>query len=424
MKLHNIEYKDWFINQARIPDETSDEYKAFFNFHKELCMNGAMMDGQYINPFLYWHLNIWHTEVDVIDEYGRINQKYANPLLRDNEWLVTNEIDRAHKEKKGLVILGIRRFAKALRNDELLYTESGSITIGNSKIGDRIFDHTGNLTTITGVYPQGKIQTYKVCLEDGRIFYCCENHIWRVLDRRNGRKIKDLSIKELLPIYKNTRIHNGYKNGITRNIEECFFAIPNNDVIQYSKKQQTIDPYFLGQWLGDGNSRNLGITTIDPQTVAFIHNYATDLDLKVRVDSDTYFITSGIKGGTLKNNILTNWFNKLDLFKNKHIPLNYLEGDEEQRMSLLQGLMDSDGSVYDNGTISFTATNKKLANDFYSLCRSLGINLTKKEFTPKLYGKECGTGWLFTIFTEKPIFRLERKLKKIKLISATFIFKL
>jgi hypothetical protein len=77
-------------------------------------MNGAMMDGQYINPFLYWHLNIWHTEVDVIDEYGRINQKYANPLLRDNEWLVTNEIDRAHKEKKGLVILGIRRFAKSV----------------------------------------------------------------------------------------------------------------------------------------------------------------------------------------------------------------------------------------------------------------------------------------------------------------------
>jgi hypothetical protein len=114
MKLHNIEYKDWFINQGRLPDDNSTEYKAFFNFHKEICMNGCMMDGQYINPFLYWHLNIWHTEVDIIDEYGRINQKYANPLLRDNEWLVTNEIDRAHKEKKGLVILGIRRFAKSV----------------------------------------------------------------------------------------------------------------------------------------------------------------------------------------------------------------------------------------------------------------------------------------------------------------------
>ena len=114
MKLHNIQHSEWFINQKRIPDKDSVDHKAFFDLQKELCMNGCMMNGVYINPFLYWHLNVWHTEVDTIDDYGRINQKYANPLLRDNEWLVTNEIDRAHKEKKGLVILGIRRFAKSV----------------------------------------------------------------------------------------------------------------------------------------------------------------------------------------------------------------------------------------------------------------------------------------------------------------------
>jgi hypothetical protein len=114
IELQNIDYKDWFINQKRIPDKDSDECKPFFDFHRELCLNGAMMGGVYINPFLYWHLNIWHTEVDVIDERGRIAQKYANPFLRDNEWLVTNEIDRAQQEKKGLVILGIRRFAKSV----------------------------------------------------------------------------------------------------------------------------------------------------------------------------------------------------------------------------------------------------------------------------------------------------------------------
>jgi hypothetical protein len=114
MQLQNIDYKDWFINQKRIPDKDSQECKPFFDFHKELCLNGAMMNGVYINPFLYWHLNIWHTEVDIIDEYGRISQKYANPFLRDNEWLVTNEIDRAQQEKRGLVILGIRRFAKSV----------------------------------------------------------------------------------------------------------------------------------------------------------------------------------------------------------------------------------------------------------------------------------------------------------------------
>jgi hypothetical protein len=113
-ELISIDYKDWFINQGRLPDRESAEYKSFFDFHKEICLNGCLMNGVYINPFLYWHLNMWHTEVDVVDEKGRIYQKYANPLLRDNEWIVTNEIDRAQQEKKGLVILGIRRFAKSV----------------------------------------------------------------------------------------------------------------------------------------------------------------------------------------------------------------------------------------------------------------------------------------------------------------------
>jgi len=113
-RLLTVDYKDWFINQKRIPDKASVEYNAFFAFHKELCLHGCMMEGEYINPFLMWHLNIWHTEVDYVDDWGRISDKYANPLLRDNEWIVTHEIDRAHKEKKGLVILGIRRFAKSV----------------------------------------------------------------------------------------------------------------------------------------------------------------------------------------------------------------------------------------------------------------------------------------------------------------------
>jgi hypothetical protein len=112
--LHHIEYKDFYLNQGRIPDEGSAEYQEFFELHKEYCQNGVMMAGEYINPFLYWHLNFWNTEVDFVDERGRIDQKYANPLMRDNEWLITNEIDRAHFEKKGLVLLGIRRSAKSV----------------------------------------------------------------------------------------------------------------------------------------------------------------------------------------------------------------------------------------------------------------------------------------------------------------------
>ncbi len=113
-EVKSIDYKDWFINQKRIPDNGSIEYNEFFNFHKELCLNGCMIGGIYFNPFLYWHLNIWHTEVDIIDSKGRISQKYANPYLRDNEWIVTEAIEKAHEEKKGLAIGGIRRLAKSV----------------------------------------------------------------------------------------------------------------------------------------------------------------------------------------------------------------------------------------------------------------------------------------------------------------------
>lgn len=131
MKLHKIDYKDWLMNQGRLPDKESAEYDAFFDFHEELCKNGCMMGDVYINPFLYWHLNAWHTEVDVIDEYGRIAQKYSNPSLRDNEWLVSTEIDRAQKERKGLVILGIRRFAKSVI--EASYISHGATFDENSQ---------------------------------------------------------------------------------------------------------------------------------------------------------------------------------------------------------------------------------------------------------------------------------------------------
>ena len=131
MKLHKVDYKDWLMNQKRLPTPDSAEYDAFYAFHEELCKNGCMMGDTYINPFLYWHLNAWHTEIDVIDDYGRIAQKYANPSLRDNEWIVSSEIDRAQKEKKGLVILGIRRFAKSVL--EASYVSHGATFDENSQ---------------------------------------------------------------------------------------------------------------------------------------------------------------------------------------------------------------------------------------------------------------------------------------------------
>lgn len=127
----SIDYKDWLINQKRLPDRNSEEAEAFFEFHKKLAREGFMMNGVFINPFLYWHLNMWHTEVDVIDDLGFIAQKYQNPSLRDNEWIITNEIYRANVERKGLVIGGIRRLAKSVI--EASYIAQGATFDENSQ---------------------------------------------------------------------------------------------------------------------------------------------------------------------------------------------------------------------------------------------------------------------------------------------------
>jgi len=110
----HLDYKDWYLNSKRVPDKLSEHYDEFYKYHKEICLRGCVMDGLFINPFLYWHLNFWNTEVDILDEYNRISQKYSNPLLRDNEWIITNEIERAHEQRKGLVLLGVRRLAKSV----------------------------------------------------------------------------------------------------------------------------------------------------------------------------------------------------------------------------------------------------------------------------------------------------------------------
>lgn len=114
-----ITSKDWLINQKRIPDEESVEYNAFWDYQRDLCLNGCMVDGVYISDKLYWHLNIWNTEIDYIDQYGRLQQKYSNPLLRDTEWMIFNSVHKAEigdpgKGSKGLAIGGIRRLAKSV----------------------------------------------------------------------------------------------------------------------------------------------------------------------------------------------------------------------------------------------------------------------------------------------------------------------
>lgn len=156
-------------------EEQDDDVKQFWENEAMKLLNGVTINGVFIHPWLYWHINFWKMMIDVGDD--RIP---GNSQLRDNEWMFAEFLKQAEEENKGIFMFGCRRFGKALLDSEILYLEDREKMIGNIVVGDKIYDDKGNLVEVVGVYPQGKVTTYRVVFEDGRNVICCGNHQWRV----------------------------------------------------------------------------------------------------------------------------------------------------------------------------------------------------------------------------------------------------
>lgn len=180
----NINSKELYINMGNdIPlwndlysyEEQDDDVKQFWENEAMKLLNGVTINGVFIHPWLYWHINFWKMMIDVGED--RIP---GNSQLRDNEWMFAEFLKQAEEENKGIFMFGCRRFGKALLDSEILYLEDREKMIGNIVVGDKIYDDKGNLVEVVGIYPQGKVTTYRVVFEDGRNVICCGNHQWRV----------------------------------------------------------------------------------------------------------------------------------------------------------------------------------------------------------------------------------------------------
>ena len=204
----NINSKELYINMGNdIPlwndlysyEEQDDDVKQFWENEAMKLLNGVTINGVFIHPWLYWHINFWKMMIDVGDD--RIP---GNSQLRDNEWMFAEFLKQAEEENKGIFMFGCRRFGKALLDSEILYLEDREKMIGNIVVGDKIYDDKGNLVEVVGVYPQGKVTTYRVVFEDGRNVICCGNHQWRV---NHGGKWHVRSLKAIAGLdYKSMSI--------------------------------------------------------------------------------------------------------------------------------------------------------------------------------------------------------------------------
>ena len=175
---------EFYVNMKNPPvwndlfgwEDQDDDVKQFFKEEAYKVKNGITINGTFIPPWLYWHVNFF----PVFQDLPNGERVPAISRLRDNEWFFAEMYQRARQEKKGLGMFGTRRFGKALLDSELIYTPYGSKKIGFADIGDIIYGDDGKLTTIVGVYPQGFVDMYKVTFEDGRSIVCCGQHQWKV----------------------------------------------------------------------------------------------------------------------------------------------------------------------------------------------------------------------------------------------------
>ena len=175
---------EFYVNMKNPPvwndlfgwEDQDDDVKQFFKEEAYKVKYGVTINGTFIPPWLYWHVNFF----PVFQDLPNGERVPAISRWRDNEWFFAEMYQRARQEKKGLGMFGTRRFGKALLDSELIYTPYGPKKIGFADIGDIIYGDDGKLTTIVGVYPQGFVDMYKVTLEDGRSIVCCGQHQWKV----------------------------------------------------------------------------------------------------------------------------------------------------------------------------------------------------------------------------------------------------
>lgn len=175
---------EFYVNMKNPPvwndlfgwEDQDDDVKQFFTEEAYKVKNGVTINGTFIPPWLYWHVNFF----PVFQDLPNGERVPAISRLRDNEWFFAEMYQRARQEKKGLGMFGTRRFGKALLDSELIYTPYGPKKIGFADIGDIIYGDDGKLATVVGVYPQGFVNMYKVTFEDGRSIVCCGQHQWKV----------------------------------------------------------------------------------------------------------------------------------------------------------------------------------------------------------------------------------------------------
>jgi hypothetical protein len=302
-----------------------------------------------------------------------------------------------------------RGFGKMLRPEEQLRTPNGWTTMENIKVGDKIYGGDGKLTTVINKTDlQNNLDMYKITLRDGRTIECCGDHQWKVYSQKN-KKWNVLKTKEMLD-FKRDRI------GAKSNGKEYLYALPiNKPLIDEEPQDLPLHPYVVGVLLGDGclTQNRITFSSTDQHIVNKINSL---LPTGYYVSTQADGITHGIN--TTTNIPFYKIIEKIGIHKlnshNKYIPLNYLYGSYNQKIALLQGLMDTDGYSNGESVIEYYTVSSDLNRDILDLARSLGIHCKSTKKPSMFRGKKYADCHRISMYTNEAVFSLPRKLQYLK----------
>jgi len=311
---------------------------------------------------------------------------------------------------------------KALALDTPIPTPTGWRSIGDLRVGEYVFDQNGAPTiVVAATEPMIGRPCREVLFSDGARIVADAEHQWVTID-----KLARARARYGGPV--SARIRTTDEIATTLRVNgEVNHHVPLAGPVQYAMRLDLpIEPYTFGAWLGDGTTTKAELTSVDPAILEQISGdgfsvqplaYARNL---YRIGS-TGHTRDETTGRYARNGSLSSRLRGMGMFDGKFVPRAYLESSVAQRLALLQGLMDTDGSVDDvAGRCEFTNTNKGLAEAVVELAASLGFRPVLSEGRATLYGVDKGPKYRVKFTPDRPVFRLPRKLIRQKAESANY----
>lgn len=280
-------------------------------------------------------------------------------------------------------------------------TTKGWKTVARVEKGDYVYTPDGSPVLVTGKSDVYEEQIYEVETDDGYVIECDGEHLWTV--RFHGGKYQTYNTEQLYRRQQGEHLCTTRDGRIiyrgTQNLKDYRPPLlPVNHAVQYPTQDLLVDPYVLGVWLGDGTSKQAIITSHDDDS-PFVR---AEIERRGYQTSDQATkMTFGVLG-------LRVHLREIGVLGNKHIPAQYLIGDINQRMDLLKGLMDTDGSVSKKGQCKFSQKSLEFICSVQELLNSLGIKNYLTTFRAKIKDKDYGAHYALS-FYKKDCAMLPRK---------------